>query len=154
MVSSQPVELVGLARRTLSELGQLAVEQQIELALEAAEAVPVTGDATALELLLRNLVDNSLRYTQPGGRVTVRIARQNGEVLLEVLDNGPGLAPAERERVFERFFRGAAVTASGSGLGLSIVQRIVDAHGARVALGEGLEGRGLGVRVVFPAVQK
>ena len=116
------------------------------------------GDAEALRTLLSNLIDNAVRYTPSNGRVDITVQPEDDRVALAVRDNGPGIAPAERARVFDRFYRGqsastpqAAQRAStrGSGLGLAIVKRIADRHGAEIALG--LDGRSLGVTVRFPA---
>ena len=111
--------------------------------------------------MLSNLVDNAVRYTSPKGRVDVAVGPEGNRIALAVRDNGPGIAPAERARVFDRFYRGqpAAVTdesaqgarVRGSGLGLAIVKSIADRHGAEIALGEGLDGRGLEVTVRFSA---
>jgi len=107
------------------------------------------GDPEALRILLGNLVDNALRYTPPAGRVDVAVCHRNGEVLLEVRDTGRGIPVAERERVFDRFYRRPGSGATGSGLGLAIVKGIAERHGARVLLEEGEGGEGLTVRVGF-----
>jgi two-component system OmpR family sensor kinase len=109
----------------------------------------VSGDPESLRILLSNLVDNALRYTPRGGRIDVSVDRDREDVILSVADTGPGIAAEERERVFDRFYRGEASEGSGSGLGLSIVKRIADAHGATIALGAPDNGSGLVVRVRF-----
>jgi len=91
-------------------------------------------------------VDNALRYTPAGGRVDVSAGVDAGVPFLEVADTGPGIPPAERARVFDRFYRAPGAAEGGSGLGLSIVKAIADRHGARLALGE-TAGGGLTVRV-------
>jgi signal transduction histidine kinase len=96
-------------------------------------------------------VDNAIRYSHDGGRIDVGVAREAAGVVLTVRDDGPGIPPADRERVFERFARGSEADAPGSGLGLAIVRRIAERHGAAVSLDVGLDGRGLGVAVRFPA---
>jgi signal transduction histidine kinase len=98
---------------------------------------------------VRNLVDNAVRYTPPHGSVQVRSRAAPGEAVLEVTDTGPGIAPAERERVFDRFYRRAAAQESGTGLGLAIVKAIAERHGAHVILGEA-PGGGLRASVSFP----
>jgi len=113
--------------------------------------VIVTGEAAALTTLVTNLVDNAIRYTPAGGEIDVGVERRDGNVLLVVRDTGPGIPPAERALVFERFARGRDAAVPGSGLGLAIVRRIADRHGATVALDDGPGGRGLAVTVTFPA---
>ena len=97
---------------------------------------------------LRNLVDNAIKYTPAGGRVEVRVERRGSATVLSVADSGPGIPPAERTRVFERFYRQIGASAPGSGLGLSIVKRITDLHQAEVRL-ETAELGGVRVEVIF-----
>ena len=112
---------------------------------------PVLGDADALAMLARNLIDNALRYTPTGGQVDVQLASQGAAVVLRVDDSGPGIPPAERGRAFERFVRGSgAAQASGSGLGLAIAQAIAQRHGARLQLATSPMG-GLRVEISLPA---
>ena len=99
---------------------------------------------------MRNLVDNGVRYAPPHGTVQVRCRSTADGALLEVTDNGPGIAPADRERVFDRFYRRAAAQESGTGLGLAIVKAIAERHNARVLLDEA-PGGGLYAAVSFPA---
>jgi two-component system sensor histidine kinase TctE len=91
-----------------------------------------------------------MNYTADGGRITVRSAVRDRRAVLEVEDDGPGIPPAERERVFERFFRGAGASGEGCGLGLAIVRQIADAHGAAVSIADPPAGKGTLVRVAFP----
>ena len=98
-------------------------------------------------MLLRNLIDNAVRYGPAGG--IVRVETRGASV--SVTDQGPGIPPEERARVGERFYRILGTEPSGSGLGLSIVERIAALHGAELALGEGPDGRGLHITLVFPA---
>ena len=100
--------------------------------------------------MLGNLLDNAIRYTQPGGQVTVRVAPAGNKVLLSVEDNGPGIPPAERERVFERFHRVLGSGAEGCGLGLAIVREIAQSHNADTRLGPAINGSGTLVTVAFP----
>jgi two-component system sensor histidine kinase QseC len=101
-------------------------------------------------ILLRNLLDNALRYTPPGGVIQIACHAANGAAYLSVADSGPGIPVEMRERVFDRFVRLADAGKPGSGLGLSLVKRIAEAHGARLVLREGLYGAGLTVQVEFP----
>jgi two-component system OmpR family sensor kinase/two-component system sensor histidine kinase QseC len=110
----------------------------------------VPGDPAALLALLRNLVDNALRYGPDGTRVRVQVGRDGLAVRLQVDDDGPGIPAAERERVFQRFVRGAGGSAeAGSGLGLAIVRQVAERHGATLALTDSPLG-GLRVTVRFP----
>lgn len=109
----------------------------------------VLADPARIAILLRNLVDNAIRYTPRGGRVRVSCRTHGGQAELAVSDSGIGIPEEERHRVFERFYRAIGTEAPGSGLGLSIVQRIVEDHGARLELREGLDGRGITFAVVF-----
>ncbi len=143
-------ELGAVAREAVGQLAGEAVAKSIDIAVEASGAATVTGDPALLAALARNLVDNAVRYTQPGGRVCVRVSGAASPVL-EVEDNGPGIPAAERERVQERFYRVLGNGEEGSGLGLSIARRVAELHGARLALEDGAQGVGLRVRVVFPA---
>jgi two-component system OmpR family sensor kinase len=145
------VPLAELARACVAELVPLADARHIDLGLATATEVSVRGDPEALRTLLRNLVDNAVRYTGAGGRVDVSVESFGAGARLSVSDNGPGIAPADRERVFDRFYRPAGTATSGSGLGLAIVRTIAAAHGASVALADGADGQGLKVTVSFPA---
>jgi two-component system OmpR family sensor kinase/two-component system sensor histidine kinase QseC len=101
-------------------------------------------------VLVRNLVDNAIRYSPRGARIELQVDQQDRAPLLLVDDSGPGIPPAERERVFDRFYRGATGDEQGTGLGLAIVRGIATRHGASVTLGESPLG-GLRVTIRFPA---
>jgi signal transduction histidine kinase len=111
--------------------------------------VPVP--ATVLEVLVGNLIENGIKYTPPGGRVRVAVLRQREHLLLRVTDSGPGIPEGDRQRVFDRFYRPAGQPEPGAGLGLAIVRRICDRYGIEIALGEGEDGAGLRVDLIFPA---
>jgi two-component system OmpR family sensor kinase len=153
-----PVDLLELVRACVGERYDQACARRIDLGIvddEAHTAPPcVQGSADSLRILVGNLLDNALRYTPADGRVDVTLAYADGAVQLQVLDDGPGIAPVDRERVFDRFYRTAGNAEWGSGLGLSIVRSIADAHGATVTLGDGPFGRGLLVTVRFRSVNK
>jgi two-component system, OmpR family, sensor kinase len=148
------VNLERIVATVAAELEPLAEAKGVELHLARLDAAPVMGNEQALFTLAGNLVDNAVRYTPPGGRVTLQTRTEEGAAVLEVKDTGPGIPAAARERVFDRFYRlPPTVTGSvseGSGLGLAIVKRIAEAHGARIELGEGEQGKGLRVTVRFP----
>ncbi len=143
------VDLSAAAADGITDTHDLALARHIDLGLDAAPNIRVRGDREALRILVRNLVDNAVRYTPPHGSVQVRCMTTPEEVLLEVSDTGPGIPSAERERVFDRFYRRAAAQESGTGLGLAIVKAIADRHGARIALGDAPQG-GLCATVSFP----
>jgi two-component system sensor histidine kinase TctE len=128
-----PIELSDLARRTVQDWVQASFAQQIDLGFEQPdEAVTISGNPVMLRELLSNLIDNALRYTPAGGSVTVRVRADAEYAILEVEDTGPGIAPAERAHVFERFYRILGSSADGSGLGLAIVREIAQQHGAEI----------------------
>jgi two-component system, OmpR family, sensor kinase len=149
-----PVRLDDLAREVVAELVPLADAGHIDLGVAAAQPASVRGDPHALRSLLRNLIDNAVRYTPAGGRVDVSVEPADAPAAparLVVSDDGPGIPPAERARVLDRFYRRAGSAPPGSGLGLAIVKAIADAHGASVELSDGPSGRGLSVTLSFPA---
>jgi len=113
------------------------------------EPQTILGNAFQLRDLLDNLVDNALRYTPRGGQVTVRLRSEAGAPLLEVEDDGPGIPEAERERIFERFYR-IDRGIHGTGLGLAIVRDIATAHDAGIELATAASGHGLRVAIHFP----
>ncbi|HJV61391.1 MAG TPA: sensor histidine kinase N-terminal domain-containing protein [Albitalea sp.] len=143
------VSLSDLARATAHEYVPAARKKAIDLSFEeGAQDVVVRGNERLLHELVANLLDNAIRYVDHAGLIAVRVYRDE-DAVLEVEDNGPGIAADEREKVFERFYRGAAAQGPGSGLGLAIVRSICDSHGARIELGTARSGRGLCVRVRF-----
>lgn len=149
------VNLGELTREILAMLAPAAVEKQIELEYEMGKKIPlIQGNPTALGILIRNLVDNAIRYSHENGRILVNLVKQNDEIILEVRDNGPGIPPELQARVFERFFRVLGNKSQGSGLGLAIVQQICELHGGRIVLSSPLEGTGLIIRVFLPIKSK
>jgi len=131
----EPLELAELARNTVRDWVQASFNYRIDLGFEPpAEQVPILGKPLMLREMLSNLIDNALRYTPAGGAVTVRVRRAGEHGILEVEDNGPGIPPAERSHVFERFYRILGSTAEGSGLGLAIVREVAQQHEAELDL--------------------
>ncbi|MEC5161582.1 MULTISPECIES: sensor histidine kinase N-terminal domain-containing protein [unclassified Janthinobacterium] len=138
------VELNALARDAVRDWVPASFKLRIDLGFEEADGpAGIAGNAIMLRELLSNLIDNALRYTPAGGSVTVRVRRDGaaGRALLEVEDTGPGIAAAERGRVFERFYRILGSNADGSGLGLAIVREIAQQHGADVEVLSNPRGR-------------
>jgi two-component system OmpR family sensor kinase len=150
-VATAPVDLADLARRTVGEMVAVAQAKGVDLGLQHADAAPVMGQAGALAILMRNLVDNAVKYTPGGGMVDVAVHVVQGAAVLTVEDSGPGIPAEERERVFDRFYRIAGSEAAGSGLGLAIIRAIAGRHGARLTLDASERLGGLLVRVTFPA---
>lgn len=148
-VAWERVDATELAREVVLGLAPLAQRQGVEMALEAPETLPVYAEAMALRSILGNLVGNALLHGGSGGRVDIVLRLDGDTVCLEVADKGPGIAPSDYQRVFDRFQRGASPAGSGSGLGLSIVRQAAARMGGTVRLGPGLEGRGLCVCVVW-----
>ncbi|MDP2785396.1 MAG: sensor histidine kinase N-terminal domain-containing protein [Sulfurimicrobium sp.] len=142
-------DVAAIARQTLADLAPAALEKEIELGLSSPDTATIKGNADMLGILLRNLVDNAIRYTPRNGRVDVSLLVEQGRVRLEVEDSGPGIPEQERQRVFDRFYRILGNDAAGSGLGLSIVRRIADFHAASLSLADGEHGAGLRVSVDF-----
>ena len=143
-----------LAREVIAELVPLADARRIDLGMSEVQTVFVRGERDALATLVRNLVDNAVRYTPVGGRVDVSVERTGAtpaQAVIRVMDNGPGISAEERERVFDRFYRKPGTPSPGSGLGLAIVKAIASTHGATVELAEGADAHGLAVTVSFPA---
>jgi two-component system sensor histidine kinase TctE len=148
------VPMVPLARSLVASFAPRAIERDIDFGIECGDAEAATlarADPLLIGELMSNLIDNALRYTPPSGRVTVGVrSALHGAVDFEVVDSGPGIAEAERERVFDPFYRGADAPAGGTGLGLAIVRAIANAHDAQIRVGPGAGGRGTVIRVTFP----
>jgi two-component system sensor histidine kinase TctE len=147
-----PVDLVEIARSCALDLAPAARSRTIDLSFEApAGACLVDGNDLLLHELVSNLVENAISHGHAQGAVAVRLTTEGGRVMLEVEDDGPGIAPSERERVFERFYRGPGSAPGGSGLGLSIVRDICTSHRATLELATAPSGCGLRVSVAFSA---
>jgi len=146
----QPVALEQLAReRVLAFLPQ-AEHKQIDLGLESDGPLEVKGDLHQLRVLVDNLIDNALRYCPEGARIDVRLGQQDGRKRLEVADDGPGIADADKARVLQRFVRLRPADTTGSGLGMAIVRQIAEQHQASLSLLD-TPGGGLTVRIEWPA---
>jgi two-component system sensor histidine kinase TctE len=151
---AQPLEklhLDTLAREVTTECVPRALARNIDLGFDNGDALPeIQGDAFLLREMLGNLIDNAIRYTQPGGQVTVRVSREPGNLLLSVEDNGPGIPESEREAVLERFHRVLGTGVEGAGLGLSIVREIVTRHRGQIRLLSAINNRGTLALVTLP----
>lgn len=146
---SRPVDLADLARRTVADLAGVAAAKGVDLGVQQADPATVEGQPDALQILLRNLVDNAVKYTPPGGTVDISVQHEGAGIVVQVEDSGPGIPPDERERVFDRFYRVAGSDAAGSGLGLAIIKAIAERHGATLALDASARLGGLKAVVTF-----
>jgi two-component system, OmpR family, phosphate regulon sensor histidine kinase PhoR len=153
-----PTDLGRLAGETVSELLPVAEGKRQEVGVEAAPGAVVLGDEVALCTLVRNLLDNAIRYTEPGGHIAVRVRTETDRrgarsVVLEVQDDGVGIPAAEQRRIFERFYRvdkARSRETGGTGLGLSIVRHVAERHGGKVEVASTL-GSGSTFTVRLPA---
>ena len=143
------VDLRALAQRVVAELAPKAIGKQQSLEFEGSEPCVMPGNETLLAVLVRNLVDNAVRYSPPAARIRVSVRRQGAQVVLGVEDSGPGLDAADRQRLGERFFRVTGSVESGSGLGWSIVRRIAAVHRLKIDVGDSTALGGLTVRIIY-----
>ena len=149
----QPLDLSALARQALAEQVPRALQSRQQLALDGADMPHlVKGDGTLLAALLRNVLDNALRYSPQGARIHLQLAHEGDALQLCLEDSGPGLDDAALARLGERFFRQLGTGQDGSGLGWSIVRRIAAVHGARLAVDRSPALGGLRVRLQLPAL--
>lgn len=143
------LDLRDLAVQVAADLVPFALEKNIDLSVAEGIAAKVYGDEAALGMLIRNLIDNAIRYTQRDGKVSVYFSSNATSVSLHVSDNGPGVENEDYEKVFERFHRGEGHVLSGCGIGLAIVDEIARLHMAEIKLSKPLQHSGLHVEVVF-----
>ena len=147
-----PVSVQGIYRRVLEDLMPLAEAKHIDIGVEGAQDARVLVSELDLVALVKNLVDNAIRYTPDGGRVDLSVAVRKSCAVLQIQDSGPGISTEERTRVFDPFYRTLGTDQVGSGLGLSIVKAIADRIGAEVQLAYSDEEKqsGLSVSVAIP----
>jgi two-component system, OmpR family, sensor histidine kinase TctE len=145
----QRVDLKAICEDILQGHLDAATARRIDLGLDA-QPVQVMGHEWLLRELLANLVDNAVKYSHEGGSVTIRCGRRGGDAFLEVEDDGPGVAAAERPRILERFYRVQGTQGEGNGLGLAIAEEIARVHHSHLQLHPGLDGRGLKVTLPLP----
>jgi two-component system, OmpR family, sensor histidine kinase TctE len=147
-IKSQTVDLNVLVGEVVAKFFDRALQSDIDLGVDL-QPVSIAADPSLLDDLLSNLVDNALKYTPPGGSVTVRAGMEQGRRFLSVADSGPGIPEAERQRVRQRFYRMPNSPGHGSGLGLAIVDEIARLYGASVTIGPGDDGSGTKVLLQF-----
>ena len=144
------VSLNQVAQEVTTDMVPAAIKKGLDLGFESdTQNTMVLGDSKRLKEMLYNLIDNALLYTPSGGKVTVKVQREAGEIVLSVIDNGPGIPKAEREKVFERFHRVMGTGQEGSGLGLAIVMEIAQLHQANVEISDEPRKKGLNIQVSF-----
>ncbi len=141
------VDLAEIAKDVIEEFVPIANSKRIEFEMDSKGTSHINGNQDSLRTMIVNLVDNSIRYTPGGGTVKIKISTVANKCILEIIDSGSGIPLADRDRVFDRFFRGLGNRTIGSGLGLAIVKNIADTHQATIQLDEGANGIGLTVRV-------
>ncbi len=146
----EPLNLYEQAREAVKQIYPFARTKKIELALTGQEMVALVSSAPMLSILLSNLLENSVKYSPEGGRISIQVGKERG-AFITIEDQGPGIAEIEREKVFTRFYRVAGNTEPGSGLGLAIVRVVADSLKADIVLYTPETGMGLGVRLNFPA---
>ncbi len=141
---------------TIAQLAPLAIKKNIDIELKKSrkQDYQLLGNETSINILIRNLVDNAIRYTPKNGCIIVELTHYKKQTILRVTDNGPGIPQKLRTRVFERFYRVLGTKAQGSGLGLAIVQQIAELHHAHITLGKPEQGTGLVVTISFPSQAK
>jgi two-component system, OmpR family, sensor kinase len=150
----RPVDVAQLAREVVGAYAARAEALGVDLGADAPGPARMVGAEPELRSLISNLVDNALRYAPPQSEVTVAVRQEASAILLMVIDAGPGIPQAERERVFERFQRVSGDSTTGSGLGLPIAKAIAERHRGAIALKDAHPGQtppGLAVRVTLPA---
>lgn len=147
--SLQDCFLPALATEVIADMAPAALEKDVSLELLESENITVKALPALLQVMLRNLLDNAVRYTPAGTQVQVGVYREQGKAVLSVTDNGPGLPAEELANITRRFYRALGTGAEGSGLGLSIVQRIAEIHQAELAFTS--RGQGLAVSITFSA---
>lgn len=150
----EPCDLTELARLAVADIVPEALAKAIEIDLATEDPVGVHGDARLLRILLRNVLDNAVRYSPPNTAVHVRVERRGDDAVLSVADEGPGVAPEERDRLGQRFHRLLGSNATGTGLGLSIARRIAEVHGATLAFDAASPARGLVVTLKIAQAPK
>jgi two-component system OmpR family sensor kinase len=146
------LDLRDVLQAVVADALPLATARQIDLGVVVSDPSPMHGQLEGLQTLIRNLVDNAIKFAPERGRVDIELRHADRRILLAVDDNGPGIASEYRERVLDRFFRAPDAGAQGSGLGLAIVRAVADRHGATLALTSSPTLGGLRVEVRFPAV--
>ena len=146
----KPCNLKQIVIEEAALLAPIAHRKNIEISVCESDDIFIPADEASLKLLIRNLLNNSISYTQEDGAVEISLSTDENNSCLIISDNGPGIPPEERQRVFERFYRAQNHETPGCGIGLSIVMRVVELHGATIQVGDPDTGSGLKVTVCLP----
>ena len=150
--SDRPVttlNLESMIESVAEDMRPIAQQKEITITTKVAPA-STEGMEDAIRLMVTNLTDNAIRYTPEQGHIELRCDTTDDKAIIEISDNGPGIAPEERERVFDRFYRALGTKTSGTGLGLAIVKRIIDIHHGQIVIDDGLDGQGTTFRITLP----
>jgi two-component system sensor histidine kinase QseC len=147
----QAVDVGQLVRTCIARHGDEAARRGVEIIVTASSHCVLQGDPAMLAVMVDNLLDNAIKYGRARGHVEAVVTRETQAIVLCVKDDGEGVAPEHRQRLQDRFFRAHSNEEPGSGLGLSIVEKIATVHDGAVSIGEGLNGHGLGVTIRFRA---
>lgn len=149
-IDFRPFDFTYLSKEMIADLAPQAIAKHIEIDFEShPETIFLSGNEIMLSILIRNLVDNAIRYTPPQGEIHIRLEENAQCIILSVIDNGPGIPLEVRDKIFHRFYRLLGNEATGSGLGLAIVAKIVKIHQARISLEDPPQNSGLVVKVEF-----
>jgi two-component system OmpR family sensor kinase len=143
------VLLKSLIEEAVDQNQPIAKSKDIQITTHLPSGIQVPGNAPKLSIMIGNIINNAITYTKAGGQVVISLKRDQENIILDVADDGIGIAPEFRERVFDRFYRVTGTGVTGSGLGLSIVRSVADLHGAKIEILDGLNGHGITVRVTF-----
>ncbi|MGV3741666.1 MAG: sensor histidine kinase, partial [Burkholderiaceae bacterium] len=148
----QLVLLTEIVRQAVDEVEPLAMSKGIAVEIEQSDDLHVWGESEALQISVRNLLDNAIRYIPENGLIRIACEAREEGVVLRVEDTGSGIPLSDRARVFDRFYRVPGTEQTGTGLGLAIVKAIADRHGADIALKDSRIG-GLAVQIIFPGAK-
>lgn len=151
-VGMEQINLVSVCKKIVKDLEPLAIDksQNIHFENKADQVVKIDAQLHNISVMIENLLQNAILYTQSNGRIEVELNTDKKNAILSVADNGPGIKPEERLRVFDRFYRGQGTKKQGSGLGLSIIKNIVEYYHGSIAIENGLDGKGCKFIITFP----
>lgn len=145
-----PVNLSELAKTSMEQFVSQAMGKNILFTFSSSLSALIDGDVEGLGIMVNNLIDNAIRYTPTGGKVSVDVSLINDTPMIRVMDNGVGIKPDDRIRIFDRFYRVKGTGTIGTGLGLAIVKTVADQHHAKIVIDTGLDGKGTSFSVCFP----